>query len=152
MQRQPSDSSTNSVSRLRRIGSRLRRLGGSKGENGQVVSVCSDSRQLRQLITSQSPLTPAPQIQKFVHELDSTETASPFPPDSVENDSDDPSLQQLRDNIRRLNGASLGVNGVDSTFAVYSRCSKQSLELCKALVQKSSQYYPSVDDPFTFKS
>lgn len=87
-------------------------------------------------------------MQRFVQELDAIETeaqssdrASTAPlPHAVLRTSDDPTFLQLRDNIRRLQGASLGINGVDSTFATYSRCREQSLELCKALVQKASQY------------
>jgi hypothetical protein len=90
-------------------------------------------------------------VQKFVQELDATETLAQaltdnaaettggvLPHLAILKASDDPSFQQLRDNIQRLQGASLGVNGVDSTFSTYSRCREQSLELCKALVQKAS--------------
>jgi hypothetical protein len=89
-------------------------------------------------------------VQKFVQELDATETLAETQADdaaattgvpphhAILKASDDPSFQQLRDNIRRLQSASLGVNGVDSTFSSYSRCREQSLELCKALVQKAS--------------
>jgi hypothetical protein len=82
-------------------------------------------------------------VQKFVQELDASSTTNEAVPGVLKAGAagDDPSWQQLRDNIRRLRGAALGVNGVDSTFAAYARCREQSLELCKALVRKASQLF-----------
>lgn len=89
----------------------------------------------------QSPVIAEPpqvQVQKFVQELDATETAA-VPPAPIQ-PADDPDFQELLFTVERLNEALGGSLGVDEDFLIYSKCRERMSALCRSLVERSREY------------
>lgn len=143
-----------SESRIRRLGTAIRRIGSSKESRTPPTTVRTeqvwergDELTARQASVGRQPVIDGPPVQKFVQELENTTPKSvtaakpsALIPDRLVIGVDDTFVVGIRRNIRSLHTVQGRLMQSESAFATYKDLHLETLRDCRALLHKTREY------------